>query len=179
MHGAAPNRTFTLVAMPPSGEVYIARDNDGTQWLIQPPGAGDPEPVTDEVVEQAVIDHGFDRIEQSFETWDELDAERQRRAGIGLTAMRVDVERFDAEDVRQMMRALRRCRQRGEILRARRVAHRLLRAPVILEDDVQYRALVQFLEELDAVPSPALLIPTNDEDSERAPARRRVLSLTA
>jgi len=174
MPDEAPNRTVTLVAMPPSGEVYIVRDHDGAQWLIQPPGAGSPEPVTDEVVERAVIDHGFDRIEQSFDTWAQLDAERQRRAGTGLTAMRVDVEHFDSEDVRQMMRALQRCPQRGEILRARRVAHRLLRAPVILDDLGLYRGLVQFLEELDMILPPTLLLANDDDDSERRPARERV-----
>lgn len=174
----ASSRSVTLVAMPPSGEVFIVRDHDGAQWLVQPPGAGDPELVTDKVVERAVIDHGFDRIEESFETWKHLDADRQRRAGIGHTAMHVDVERFDAEDVRQMMRAMRRCRQRGEIPRAVRVAHRLLRAPVLREDLELFEELVAFLDELDAIP--AATVPTAiDVEPDRIPARARVHSLAA
>jgi len=175
---AETSSRVTLVAMPPSGEVFIVRDSDGELWLIQPPGAGDPERITDEVVARAVVDHGFELVEQSFDGWAQLDAERQRRAGSGLDAMRVDVERFDAEDVQQVMRALQRCRQRGQIPRARRVAHRLLRAPVLRQDPDLYGQLVTFLEELDSIPaSPPVSVA--DEAPERLPARRRVLTLAA
>lgn len=88
----------TLVAMPPSGEVFIARDGDAL-WLVPPPGAGGPQRIDAETAARAVGDHGFDLIEESFASWAELDTERQRRAGIGLAAVKIDVERFDAEDV--------------------------------------------------------------------------------
>lgn len=171
-------RHVTLVAMPRSGEVFIVRDNRGEQWLISPPGAGDPQRVDDEVVERAIVDHGFARIEESFVSWAALDDDRQRRAGIGLTATRLEVDGFDAEDIRQLMRALHRSRERGEIPRARRVAHRLLSAPVLHQDLDLFRGLVEFLEELDAIraPSPASVA---DDDPERAPARQRVLTLAA
>lgn len=157
--------------------VYIVCDQHGAQWIVQPRGAGDPQIVGDDVVERAVIGHGFDRIERSFETWERLDAERQRRAGLGLAAVQIDVEHFDAEDVQQMMRALGRCRQRDQIPQARRVAHRLLRAPVIRQNLDLYRDLVAFLDELDEIPVPRVSTTTSAEP-DREPARARVLSLT-
>lgn len=178
MPPADTSRLVTLVAMPDSGEVFIVRDDNGAVWLIQPPGAGDPELITNGVVERAVVDHGFERIEESFTSWAQLDAERQRRAGVGLTPRGVDVERFDSEDVAQVMRALQRCRRRGQIVRARRVAHRLLRAPVLQRDLGLYRGLVEFLEELDAIP-PSPPFSVVDDASERMPARQRALSFAA
>jgi len=141
---ANADRSVTLVAMPPSGEVFVARDSEGVLWLVSPPGAGGPERVDEEVVERAVADHGFQVIEQRFDGWEELDAERQRRAGAGLAPIEVDVEGFDAEDVERVLRALDRCRVRGQIPRARRVGHRLLEAPVLKSDDELFGRVVAF-----------------------------------
>jgi hypothetical protein len=128
---APEQHRVTLVAMPPSGEVFLARDGDGVLWLIPAPGAGEPERVDGEIVERAVVDHGFERVEESFATWALLDEERQRRAGIGLTPVTVDFERFDRADVERLLGALGRARGRGQVARARRFAHRLLAAPVL------------------------------------------------
>lgn len=54
----------TLVAMPPSGEVFLARDSDGLLWLVSPPGAGGPERVDEDIVARAIADHGFERIDE-------------------------------------------------------------------------------------------------------------------
>ena len=99
------NGQVTLVAMPPSAEVFIARD-DGVLWLVSPPGAGGPERVNEEIVERAVAQHGFERIDQDFDGWAELDAERQRRAGEEMPEVQVDLEHFDAEDVEGLLGAL-------------------------------------------------------------------------
>ena len=139
-----PQGEITLVAMPPSGEVFIARDGDAL-WLVSPPGAGGPQRVDEETAMRAVADHGFDLIEQSFADWAELDAERQRRAGIGLAEVKIDVEGFDAEDVRGVLRAVERFRQRGQTARARRVAHRLLEAPVVRREDELYAGIMALL----------------------------------
>lgn len=166
--------------MPPSGEVFIARDNHGTLWLIPPPGAGQAEIISDEIVDRAVVDHGFQRVEESFPSWDLLDAERQRRAGEGLTPVKVDVTHFDAEDVRRLLGALDRARAKGQIPRARRFAHRLLEAPVVRNDDALYERIVSFLLALDEIPAPMPLTISGDaEPSGRAVARERVHILMA
>jgi len=170
------DRRVTLVAMPPSGEVFLARDSDGVLWLVSPPGAGGPERVDEDIVERAVADHGFELIEERFDGWAQLDAERQRRAGQGLDAVHVDVERFDAEDVEGVLHALERCRLRGQVPRARRVAHRLLQAPVVRIDDTLYDRVVDFLQELDASPAS---VPSAVTEPVKQAARERVLRLVA
>jgi len=160
----------TLVAMPPSGEVFIARDGDAL-WLVPPPGAGGPQRIDDETAARAVAYHGFDRIDESFAGWAELDAERQRRAGIGLGEVKIDVEGFDAEDVRGVMRALERFRKRGQTARARRVAHRLLQAPVVRSDDELYASVMALLHELD---DEHVSLPAPTADPKRREARERL-----
>lgn len=165
-----PQGGITLVAMPPSGEVFIARDGN-TLWLVPPPGAGARHPIDERTAARAVADHGFDLIEESFASWDELDAERQRRAGIGLAAVKIDVERFDASDVRGVLRALQRFRRRGQSARARRVAHRLLEAPVVRHDDVLYAAVVALLQDLD---DEHVSLPAPPADPRQQELRRRM-----
>ena len=174
-----PIDRVTLVAMPPSGEVFIARDNDGVQWLIPPPGAGQPKQIGDEVVERAVVDHGFERVEVSFASWDLLDAERQRRAGEGLIPVQVDFARFDTDDVDRLLGALARARRRGQIVRARRFAHRLLEAPVVLRDVELHGRVVSFLLELDDIPTSAPPTVSGAPNPERLAARKRVHVLQA
>lgn len=169
----------TLVAMPPSGEVFIARDDDGVLWLIPPPGAGEAERVEQEVVERAVVDHGFDRIEQGFATWELLDAERQRRAGIGLEPTQVDFTRFDAEDVDRLLRALDRARGAGQVARARRFALRLLQAPIVSSDADLLSRVAGFLLELDTIPPSAPPSVIHEPEPERLAARERVHDLLA
>ena len=165
------NGQVTLVAMPASGEVFIARDSAGVLWLVSPPGAGGPERVDDEIVERALADHGFELVDERFEGWEQLDAERQRRAAQGSAPVEVDVMRFDAEDVEGVLRALDRARLRGEIPRARRVAHRLLEAPVLRTDDELYRRVVGFLQTLDAA---TVSMPSAVTEPLRKAARERL-----
>jgi hypothetical protein len=174
---APEQHRVTLVAMPPSGEVFLARDGDGVLWLIPAPGAGEPERVDGEIVERAVVDHGFERVEESFATWALLDEERQRRAGIGLTPVTVDFERFDRADVERLLGALGRARGRGQVARARRFAHRLLAAPVLRGDDELYERVVGFLLELDEIPASAPPTIADEPEPERLPARARVQHL--
>lgn len=161
----------TLVAMPPSGEVFLARDSDGLLWLVSPPGAGGPERVDDDIVARAIADHGFERIDEQFAGWAELDVERQRRAGLGMPPIQIDVGRFDAEDVERVMRALQRYRLAGQVPRARRVAHRLLQAPVLQTERALYERVVAFLVKLDATPT---VTPEAVVDEQRLAARQRV-----
>lgn len=37
--------SFLLLAMPPSGEIFLATDAYGTTWLVHPPGAGGPDKI--------------------------------------------------------------------------------------------------------------------------------------
>lgn len=163
-------RPITLVAMPPSGEVFIARDGD-TLWLVPPPGAGPRKVIDEETVARAVADHGFDLIDESFPSWAELDAERQQRAGIGLTAVKIDVDDFDASDVRGVLRALERFRRRGQSARSRRVAHRLLEAPVVRSDDELHASVMALLYELD---DERVSLPAPTADPRRLEARERM-----
>jgi len=165
------NGQVTLVAMPASGEVFIARD-DGVLWLVSPPGAGGPERVDEEIVERAVAHHGFERIEQDFDGWAELDAERQRRAGEGMPEVQVDLEHLDAEDVAGLLGALERARDRGQVPLARRAALRLLTSPVVRHDDDLYGRVLGFLEELDA--SATASTPAAVAEPKRQEARERL-----
>ena len=165
----------TLVAMPPSGEVFLVRDFDDVLWLISPPGAGGPERVDDEVVERALTDHGFELIDESFAGWEQLDRERQRRAGIGAPVARVDVDGFDVEDVERVLHTAERWRARGQTLRARRIAHRLLDAPVVLTDTALHHRLVRFLQQLDETP-PSMPAPVADPGQADVRARMSLVA---
>ncbi len=165
-----PRSTVTLVAMPPSGETFLARDSEGVLWLIRPPGAGGPQRADEEVVEIATARHGFERIEQDFAGWEALDAERQRRAGLRAPA-EIDVEAFDATDVDRVLAIADRWRREGDVERPRRVAHRLLEAPIVREDDGLFKRLTSFLRELDEVRGTT---PPAVVDEQRAAARRRL-----
>lgn len=165
--------------MPPSGEVFLARDGDGVLWLIPPPGAGTPERVDEEIVERAVVDHAFDLVEESFDTWALLDAERQRRAGIGLEPVQVDFSTFDAGDVDRLLGALGRARDRGQVVRARRFATRLLRAPVVLTETGLVDRIADFLLALEEIPASVPSSIAREPEPERVAARERVHDLIA
>ena len=144
---------ITLLAMPRSGEILLVRDAAGTTWLIHPPGAGEPEIVTEDVVGEAVARHGWDRVDETFPSWAELDVARQRRVAETAPQGRVDVSRFDAEDVRRVVGIVSAWLRSGEVNRGRRALHRLLRdATIIRRDEQLFSAVTEMLTELDDVP---------------------------
>lgn len=150
----AADQQVTLVAMAPSGEVFLVRDA-GVLWLVSPPGAGGPERVDEDAVEVAVAQHGFELIDERFDGWEALDAERQRRAGLDAPAIALDVASFDATDVVRVLGIAERWQAAGSVERPRRVAHRLLEAPAARADDELYARLTLLLRRLDESPVPA------------------------
>ncbi len=110
-----------LIAMAPSGETFITRDGNGRVWLHQPEGAGGAGPIADAVAERAVADHGFDRIDEEFETWAALDEFRQARAARVTPAVIVDRNALDLDDVERLLGVGKRWRAEGQGARARRL----------------------------------------------------------
>ncbi|MBE2318438.1 hypothetical protein DVA67_020825 [Solirubrobacter sp. CPCC 204708] len=165
---------FTLVAMPPSGETYIARDDHGVLWLITPPGVPGPERIDTVVLRRAVAEHGFERIDRVCDSWADVDRARQELATTLELPQRDELEEFDAEDLRRVLRHAARMHVQGDVLRPRRVAHSLLRAPAAKADDEVYTAILDFLEQLDNAPllTPAVAPPA---DAQKAEARQRML----
>jgi len=161
----------TLVAMPPSGETFIARDAQGVLWLVAPPGAGGPEVITDDVMTRAIADHGFDVVDEQCANWAELDDVRQRRTGT-IDGPVLEVERYDAVDVRRVLTTIERLRTDNKVGRARRIAHVLLRAPVVREDSELYLTIVELLQQLDE--APVFHVPAPSTDPQKVSARRRM-----
>lgn len=150
---AAQLGSVTLLVMPPSGETFLARDAFGTVWLVHPPGAGGPEKVAPSAVDEAVARHGWDRVEESFGSWAELDTARQERVAAGGPRRPVDVSRYDEHDVRRVLRVVSSWLAAGDPVRGRPALHRLLRdAPVVREDDQLYVEVTELLVRLDQVP---------------------------
>jgi hypothetical protein len=167
-------KTYILLAMPPSGEVFVARDTDGRLWLITPPGGGGPIEIDDTQLQRAVAEHGYERIDRGFASWEELDRERQRLAGLVAPATEVDVASFDIEDVERVLNTARRRQREGHSSQARRIALRLLEAPVLLTVPDQHAAVVKFLQDLDATPA---ALPPSSRDAYAA--RRARMALVA
>jgi hypothetical protein len=140
---------ITLLAMAPSGETYLARDRGGRIWLIQPLGAGENEVVDTDLVERAVADGGFDRIDAQFNSWEELDRFRQERAALVVPDIVVDRDRLDAEDVDEMLAVVRKWIDGGERARARRATFAFLKLPIARTEATIHERLVAILEELE------------------------------
>ena len=71
MTESAP-KPFTLLAMPASGEAYLARDDRGHIWLVQDVLGYEPEPASESDVDEAVLRFDWNRLGVQFATWDEL-----------------------------------------------------------------------------------------------------------
>ncbi len=146
------HRQITLLAMAPSGETFLARDERGQVWLYQPLGAGAPEIVSESLVERAVADHGFDRIDQSFASWQALDEFRQRRAIRLAERVTVDRDALTLDDVERLLKVAHRWLQDGETGRASRLLTSLLRLPSVRADAPMNDRLLSLLETLAAPP---------------------------
>ena len=74
-----------LLAMPRSGEIYLATDENGVTWIFHPEGAGDPDLIepdkVDETLRQACGKHSWELVRQDFGSWEEIQAARQRMVG--------------------------------------------------------------------------------------------------
>ncbi len=139
---------LTLVAMPPSGETFVVRDQEGELLLVHPPGAGEPERIDEATVRRSLSEGGFVRIDERFESWAALDAERQRRAALARRGTDVALDQLDASDVERLLRTATRWCRAGRVPSARRLAQQLLRAPAVEAD----RGLrLQVLELLDGL----------------------------
>ncbi len=140
--------TVTLVCMAPSGETFITRNERGLLWLHQPVGAGGAGPVSEATARIAVVEHGFDRVEREFESWDALDEYRLERAAQVTPPIVVDRDAFDVDDVRELLGVAERWAAGGDDVGARELVFELLKVPVVREDDATYEQLLGFLGRL-------------------------------
>lgn len=137
---------ITLVCMAPSGETFVTRDERGLMWLHQPVGAGGAGPVDEATATFAVAQHGFDRIERTFDDWPALDDYRLERAALVTPAVVVDREAFDVHDVRRLLAVAQEWAAKGDALGASSLVLELLKVPAVRDDPETYAALVEFLE---------------------------------
>ncbi|HVF13722.1 MAG TPA: hypothetical protein VM942_03935 [Acidimicrobiales bacterium] len=155
--------SIALLAMAPSGETYMVRDEFGRTWLIQPPGAGDPRVIEPDVVELAVARHGFDKIDQDFPSWSDLDRFRQARAASAAPPLAVEARPLDLDDVERLFRVVRRWADQGEVHCARRAVFALLAAPAVRADAEVHGRLIAFVQGLEEPASPFVAAPTSEE----------------
>lgn len=140
--------SITLLALAPSGETLMVRDRSGRIWLIRPPGAGPSQLVDVPVVERAIADHGFLRIEQDFENWETLEAYRQERAAEIMPGVAVSRHALDSEDVRRLLGVARRWITDDRGPQARALALELLRTNAARQDINLHEELVSFLADM-------------------------------
>lgn len=166
---------FALVAMPPSGEVFVVEDGVGQLWMCSP-HVREPERIEADVLSRAIADHGFERVDRAFESWSELDAERHRLAGLAFPSVQLDVDSFDRVDVERVLRSAGRFRDRGQVARARRIAYRLLETPIVWRDHELRHELIRFLQDMEGTTAP---VPETVTDPRKRAARERVMPLAA
>lgn len=174
--------SFTLLAMPPSGEIFLATDGYGTTWLVHPPGAGGPDkidpPAVEATVEEAVARHGWNRIDQSFGSWDELDKARQHWVAENNPLPPPDISGFDEHDIRRVLRVVTSWMAAGHPARGRPALHRLLQdAPIIRRDDKLYGEVTRLLIRLDEKTEPPPFSALAALNGSRSAAARQRLRL--
>ncbi len=155
-----------LVAMSRSGATLLVRDRTGRLWLYPPEAAGTPRVVDPEAAAQIIARADLEEIQQELPGWQELEAYRQQKAAELAPDPMVDLDDLDAEDAERLLETADRWITAGESERARRLAIRLLRAPVALNDPSVRERLVSMLERLEA---PRLQLVTEP----RTPIQRR------
>lgn len=156
--------------MAPSGETFLARDRRGQVWLYQPVGAGEPRVVDEALTQRAIADHGFDRVDQEFETWQALDAYRRAHAVPLGPNVQLDRDDLDRENVERFLGVAQRWVAGGEARRARKLVLRLLRLPVVRGDAEVQERLLALLDEFEEPPvrvEPAQLDPLKRAARER------------
>ena len=163
-----------LLAMAPSGETLVVRDRSGRVWLHPPQGAGRPELIDEAVAERSVADHGFDRIDQAFPSWEALDSFRQGRAARVTPDVVVDRAALDMRDVERLWAVARRWVVEGQGPRARRLAYELLRVPAVRADEATHNGIVSFVEGLE---EPRLATRSRPATELQSAARARWQSL--
>ena len=158
------------MAMAPSGETVIVRDRSGRVWLHPPQGAGRPEVIDEALAQRAVADHGFERIDRSFQSWEQLDRFRQERASRLNPKVVVNRDALDLEDVERLTAVGRRWVAEGQGARARGLVVELLRLPAVRADGEAHDRLLAFLEEL---AQPRLSVVSKPLTRRQAAARER------
>lgn len=118
-----------LLALAPSGETYIV-EIGGRTWLVQPPGAGGSRVVDETVVERAVSEHGFDRVDRVFHSAEDLDAYRNEVAARIAPEFATRPESYDADDVRRLLVVAKRWRANRDP-RGVPLVRSLLQTPVV------------------------------------------------
>jgi hypothetical protein len=162
-------RLITLVAMAPSGETFIARDADGVVRLYAP--ARPAHAVDGETVERALL-AGFNRVEMCFASWPELDAERQRRAGLIRRDVRADLTTWDAARTRRAFSQLASWIVAGRVTSARRVLQELLHAPVVMQEHTLVEEIAELLDRCSEYET--VRVPVDAPDERHAVARARM-----
>ncbi len=94
---------YTLLAMAPSGDTYLARDPGGLVWLLQPVVDGESQIVEPDTAERAVATHGFERIDRTFPSWRDLDDFVEEQAARSAPGIDLDPAALDVDDVRRLL----------------------------------------------------------------------------
>ncbi len=161
---------ITLVAMARSGEVLIVRDASGQTWLYQPEGAGGSGRIDEETIEWAMRSLGLVSVMASFNSWEELDDYRQRRASEATPSVLTDPRNFDLADVQRLRVVAERWADAGRGVDARRLVLRLLHVPAVLTDPKTHDDLVRLVERLDTLTLPSM---PKSPNGRKAAARER------
>lgn len=146
----------TLLAMPRSGEIVIARDSDGRVWLIQSEDRGGLQRIDQDVADRAIARHDLERLDKEFPTWSALEDFRQDRVHKLMPAMAIDREGLGLHEVRVLLATAGRWAAEGEVRRARSLAVKLLGVPAVRDNMAATNELVSFLGDLQD-PGPVLL----------------------
>jgi len=165
-------RELRLLALAPSGETYFV-EIDGVAWLMRPPGAGGARSVDPSVVDRAVTNHGFERVDRTFERAEDLDAFRNEVAARIAPDEATRPESFDEDDVRRLLGVARRWRAADDP-RAGRLLSRLLEAPAALANRDLLLEIAELLK-----PEPAIDLSTKAPDVLGQAARERFLAAQA
>jgi hypothetical protein len=128
--------------MAPAGEVVFTRDHKGRIWEHRRLGGFRPTTVSEATVDRAVIDHGYDRIDEDVETWADVTrfVEERTRKGDGVDLpVNPTVARALLPRLNEWLSSP------ADRERVVSVVARLLREPSVADDPELRRALTELL----------------------------------
>ncbi len=133
---------FRLVAMAPSGDVFISQLENGRFWLHLPHSVRGGGPLERADVDRIVLNASLDLVDLTFNTWKELDAARLRRAADGVVEVVHDADEWTAYDAQQAVETVDEWIAGGDLESVGALCRQLLALDVVRHDDALYTAVL-------------------------------------
>lgn len=117
-----------------SGDAFVTSDQ-GRFYLHLSPLAGGIKSLSQDEADRYVTDAGLHSIDESFDSWSDVDASIRSYASEHVPTPKVDPAAWDEQEVDDMIAAAKRMITRDEAAKAKRLLDLLLGLPLVRGDD--------------------------------------------